>query len=175
MSHIDLGWCGDMTHEEPPRCRWIPRGILVQSLSDHLAGSRFKRFCLFSVTQSSTICVPAFPFTEQEKCNCKSETSVSSNYELWDAMAEGAMEKVEFLLAAGVDPNARYYELGSELSDPPNDSLPSAMKNCPSHLLLGQHWGFPTTDCRGEPSRLHGHIYTRREKGDDGVSDEGFA
>jgi hypothetical protein len=39
--------------------------------------------------------------------------------ELWDAMAEGAMEKVEFLLAAAADPNARYYELYSEPSDPP--------------------------------------------------------
>lgn len=83
--------------------------------------------------------------------------------ELWDAMAEGAMEKVEFLLAAGVDPNAQYYELESNLPDPLNDSPIGDERILPSVYFWGNSWALLPLVAGEDPASCMG-TYTHAEK-----------
>lgn len=84
--------------------------------------------------------------------------------ELWDAMAEGIIEKVEFLLAAGVDPNARYYVLESEPSKPPNDSPNSDERIFPPIYFWDNTGALPLR----VPGRIQpvawAHIHTPRKR-----------
>ena len=83
--------------------------------------------------------------------------------ELWDAMADGAIEKVEFLLAAGVDPNARYYELECKPSEPPNDSPNGDERIFPPIYFWDNTGALPLRIAGENPASSMG-TYTHTEK-----------